>query len=114
MEIIRSDLPTSSTALATRWCQESGEGSAGFCEELHGGIQTSRVRKGESSEPLEEKLNLLRGNSVVLPLHNRIYLGSLGNDCSEKDIKEQKKMPGKQKPSDKTEARPMVRETTWW
>lgn len=62
---------------------------------------------------MEEKLKKpLQGNYAVLSLHNHICSGSVGNDCAEKDPKEQKEMPGKQKPSDKREAQLMVRENT--
>lgn len=77
------------------------------------GVSTSGVRQGDRSKSLEEKLKKpLQGNSAVLPLHNHICSGSVGNDCTEKDTKEQKEMPGKQKPFDKREAQLMVRETT--
>lgn len=104
MEIIHSDFLMGSTAMSTCWSQGSEEGST-----------TSGVRKGDRSKSLEENLKEpAQGNSAVLPLHNHICSGSVGNECTEKDTKEQKEMPGKQKPSDKREAQPMVRETTGW
>lgn len=59
MEIIHSDLLVGSTSMSTCWRQGSAEGSTGFREELHGGIQTRGVRKGERSESLEKKLKEL-------------------------------------------------------
>lgn len=80
--------------------------------EVEKGLSTSDVRQGDRSRSSEEKLKKpLQGNSAVLPLHNHICSG-VGNDCTEEDTKEQKEMPGKQKPSDKREAQLMVRETT--
>lgn len=103
MEIIHSDLLMGSIAMSTCWSQGSGEGSTN----LRFQIERQEQALGRKAEGTIAGKFCSSSSS-----YNHIFSGSVGNDCTEKDIKEQKEMPGKQNPSDKREAQPMVRETT--
>lgn len=97
MEIIHSDLLMGSIAMSTCWSQGSGEGSTNLRFQI-GRQEQVFGRKAEGT---------VAGKFCSSSFsYNRIFSGSVGNDCTEKDTKEQKEMPGKQNPLIKEKPNP--------